>query len=145
MELSKNELSNEKLSKKSYKQLQQLLKFKIKHISKTCRSRLNYQDSYEDLLKLLNISTKILVVSGAGISVNLGIPDFRSKGGLYDQINQAGYKELDEPQQLFDLDTFVKHPQLFYSITKSILPSLFEPGPAHLFIKVRFFILTFLL
>lgn len=34
---------------------------------------------------------KVVVMAGAGISVSAGIPDFRSKGGLYDQV-RAKYR-----------------------------------------------------
>ena len=39
-----------------------------------------------DVVRLLRGCENILVVTGAGISVSCGIPDFRSKGGLYDRI-----------------------------------------------------------
>ena len=29
---------------------------------------------------------KVIVLTGAGVSVSSGIPDFRSKGGLYDTL-----------------------------------------------------------
>jgi NAD-dependent SIR2 family protein deacetylase len=47
----------------------------------------------------------IMVMTGAGISVSAGIPDFRSpKTGLY--ANLAQYK-LPSPESMFTLDYFI--------------------------------------
>ena len=36
----------------------------------------------QHLSELLNVSSQIVVFTGAGISTESGIPDYRSKGGL---------------------------------------------------------------
>lgn len=47
---------------------------------------------------------KILIMTGAGISVSAGIPDFRSPGtGLYDNLKQYN---LPFPEAIFQLDYF---------------------------------------
>ena len=51
-------------------------------------------------------------MTGAGISVSAGIPDFRSPGtGVY--ANLAKYN-LPTPEALFTLDYFVHNPTAFY-------------------------------
>lgn len=48
---------------------------------------------------------KILVMTGAGISVSAGIPDFRSPGtGVYSNLEEYN---LPKPEALFDLEYFV--------------------------------------
>jgi NAD-dependent deacetylase sirtuin 2 len=53
-------------------------------------------------------------LTGAGISVSAGIPDFRSPGsGLYDNL-----KEYDLPyaEAIFTLDYFNEKPEPFYKL-----------------------------
>ena len=57
------------------------------------------------LLKLAKCK-KIVVVAGAGISVNSGIPDFRSAGGLYDMVKEKYPKSVAKGQELFDANFF---------------------------------------
>ena len=55
----------------------------------------------------------IVVMSGAGISVSAGIPDFRSPGtGLYYNLEKFN---LPTPESMFDIDYFREHPDSFYS------------------------------
>ncbi|KAG9395167.1 Sirtuin family [Carpediemonas membranifera] len=85
-------------------------------------------------LNLLRCSHRILILTGAGISVSCGIPDFRSSGGLYDTVRRE-YPHLEDPTQLFDLDYFRKDPSLFYSFAHRILPDTrTRPSLAHWFI-----------
>ncbi|ERT01206.1 hypothetical protein HMPREF1624_02448 [Sporothrix schenckii ATCC 58251] len=54
----------------------------------------------QDIADALWKAKKVLVVTGAGISTNSGIPDFRSKNGLYSLIQaqfDAASKEFNEP------------------------------------------------
>ncbi|MEJ7425467.1 Sir2 family NAD-dependent protein deacetylase, partial [Staphylococcus warneri] len=45
-----------------------------------------------ELLKnIIDTSNSITFFTGAGISVASGIPDFRSIGGLYEEISKNGY------------------------------------------------------
>ncbi|KAL5492437.1 SIR2 [Sanghuangporus weigelae] len=53
---------------------------------------------------------RIIVLSGAGISVSCGIPDFRSRDGLYAQLFSSGAYDLDDPQQMFDINYFKHNP-----------------------------------
>lgn len=74
-----------------------------------------------------------MVLTGAGVSVSCGIPDFRSKDGIYSRLSEF---ELDDPQQMFDLDFFRERPEIFYSFAREIFPSNFTPSPSHYFIKL---------
>jgi len=46
----------------------------------------------------------VVILSGAGVSVSAGIPDFRTPGtGLYDNLQKYN---LPEPEDVFDLDFY---------------------------------------
>ena len=81
-----------------------------------------------DILKLkemINSSKKIVVFTGAGISVPSGIPDFRSSDGIYSKE----YMGLS-PEEIISHSFFVKNPKLFYKfyfdkmIYKDAIPNL---------------------
>lgn len=73
-----------------------------------------------DVAHLLASSSRVLVVTGAGISVSCGVPDFRSPHtGLYDILRASrlpALKYVSEPQELFDIELFREDPTLFYSV-----------------------------
>ncbi|KAK6197543.1 DHS-like NAD/FAD-binding domain-containing protein [Scheffersomyces amazonensis] len=100
---------------------------------KSIRNRLDNVKDINDVLRLLKTSKKILVITGAGISTSLGIPDFRSSQGFYNQLQHLG---LSDPQEVFDLELFHTDPSLFYSIAYMILPPEKIYSPLHGFIKV---------
>ncbi|KAF9366176.1 NAD-dependent histone deacetylase sir2 [Mortierella sp. NVP85] len=97
------------------------------------RTRLQNIHSLEHMVDLLKTSERIMVLTGAGVSVSCGIPDFRSKDGIYSRLSEF---ELDDPQQMFDLEFFRERPQIFYSFAREIFPSNFVPSPSHYFIKL---------
>ena len=45
----------------------------------------------EELKKMINESKRIVVFSGAGLSTNSGIPDFRSASGIYNEKLKSKY------------------------------------------------------
>jgi len=51
--------------------------------------------SFKEAAKLLNRASRITVLTGAGISVESGIPDFRSPGGLWDKFDPFEYAHID--------------------------------------------------
>ncbi|KAI3484021.1 hypothetical protein L1887_53036 [Cichorium endivia] len=100
------------------------------------REKLPEYNTVDDVLELLQRSKRIMVLSGAGISVSCGIPDFRSKDGIYSQLQSEGKYELDDPQDMFDKGYFLHNPAMFYSFAHRIFPSNFVPSSAHRFIKL---------
>jgi NAD-dependent deacetylase sirtuin 1 len=100
------------------------------------RPKLPEINTLSDVVSLLRNSENILVLCGAGISTSLGIPDFRSEGGIYERV-QARYPFLDDPQMLFDLDQFLVDPRPFYEFAAEIFPpeeALRKPSFCHRFI-----------
>ena len=92
--------------------------------------------TYEDLVEGLKAGKykRVLVLTGAGLSVSAGIPDFRSpKTGIY--ANLAEYN-LPTPETLFALDYFKDKPQAWYKFAKSFDLDGFNPTPAHFFLKM---------
>ncbi|KAI0272734.1 DHS-like NAD/FAD-binding domain-containing protein [Gloeopeniophorella convolvens] len=100
------------------------------------RERLSQYSTIQDAVELISSSRRILILSGAGISVSCGIPDFRSRNGLYATLKEKGEYDLDDPQQMFDITYFKENPSVFYSFAQQIYPSNFIPSPCHRFIKL---------
>ena len=83
---------------------------------------------------LISSSNSIIVMVGAGISVNAGIPDFRTPGtGLYDNLQQYG---LPYPEAIFELEFFENNPRPFYQLCKSLWPGSFEPTATHYLLRL---------
>ncbi|KAK4176433.1 DHS-like NAD/FAD-binding domain-containing protein [Triangularia setosa] len=98
------------------------------------RAKLTRYNTVDDAVALLKEKQNIIVLTGAGISTSLGIPDFRSAGtGLYSKLAHLG---LNDPQEVFDLSVFKQDPTIFYSVAKDILPSEDRYTPTHQFIRM---------
>jgi len=83
------------------------------------------------LKEMINSSKKIVVFTGAGISVPSGIPDFRSKEGCFAQV-QKKYN-LSYPEQLFEISSFKRNPKPFYDFCKGFNIDNCKPTKTHLF------------
>eukprot|EP00736_Rhodelphis_marinus_P001387 Rmarinus@m.25883 len=83
-------------------------------------------------VELLRNATSVMVLTGAGISVSCGIPDFRSENGLYSMMDEYS---LPEPQMMFDIEYFRIDPNPFFKFAKKIYPGNYFPSKAHRFIR----------
>jgi len=73
----------------------------------------------------------IIIMQGAGISVNAGIPDFRTpETGFYSRVAKLG---LESPESIFDITLFKRNPLPFYTVAHELLPGRFKPTTAHYF------------
>ncbi|OWB81779.1 hypothetical protein B5S33_g398 [[Candida] boidinii] len=97
------------------------------------RTRLPNFNEVEHLMEKINKASNIILLTGAGISTSLGIPDFRSSQGIYSQVRHFG---LDDPQDVFSLELFKEDPEIFYSVAHMILPPDGVFTPLHGFIKL---------
>ena len=66
----------------------------------------------EKLQKFIEESENIVFFGGAGISTECGVPDFRSKDGLYNQ-HDVQFEKYD-PEYLLSHSCLVDHPKVFY-------------------------------
>ena len=84
----------------------------------------------ERLAAVLKASRRLVVFTGAGISVPSGIPDFRSADGLYNR--DSGLKI--RPEQIISRSFFDRDPASFYEFYRSAMlyPDA-KPNKAHLF------------
>jgi NAD-dependent deacetylase sirtuin 1 len=88
----------------------------------------------DEAIDLIKKSKNIVVLTGAGISVACGIPDFRSKNGIYSRLSKE-YTNLSDPQLMFDIKYFYHDPRPFFKFAREIFPGQFKPSLVHKFIK----------
>jgi len=106
------------------------------------QSALNWDVTLEGIAKkiLAGGCKKIVVLTGAGISVNAGIPDFRNpKSGLYSANSMKEYG-LPSPTAAFDINFIRETPEPFFKLCKKIFMPVHEgkiqPTLTHKFISL---------
>lgn len=84
----------------------------------------------ELLQKMIDESNHIVFFSGAGVSTDSGLKDFRSKNGLYHM------KTIYSPEDLLSSRMFYQHPDLFYQFYQENLNCInSKPNVTHLYLK----------
>ncbi len=81
-------------------------------------------DLHKQAANLIKTKSNIVAFTGAGISVESGIPDFRSSGGLWERF---------DPNEYAEYSAFLKWPEKFWTMHSELaeLVSSAEPNPAH--------------
>ena len=99
------------------------------------RIKLPSFSSVKHVIDAIKRCKKIIVITGAGISVSSGIPDFRSKDiGIYNTLDCELYN-IPSAELLFDYEFFRIDAEPFYKFAKKLLPDeSVKPSPCHNFI-----------
>lgn len=77
----------------------------------------------EEAIELIRGSNRLTFLTGAGVSVASGIPDYRSMGGVYEGI--------EEPEYLLSHSCLMAEPKKFYEFVKQLYHLKAEPNVSH--------------
>ncbi len=84
-------------------------------------------EKIERFKNIINTSNNIVFFGGAGVSTESGIPDFRSKGGLYNQ------KYKFPPEEILSHHFFSENTEEFFKFYRDKMNSLkFKPNITHI-------------
>lgn len=84
------------------------------------------EEKIEEFKKMIKESKNIVFFGGAGVSTESGIPDFRSKNGLYNQ------KYKYPPEEILSHTFFMTHTEEFFEFYKAKMNSLkYQPNTTH--------------
>lgn len=94
-------------------------------------AKLEGEAKYEALNSIINECSHIVFFGGAGVSTESGIPDFRSKDGLYNQHDVQF--DMFEPEYLLSHDCLMRQSEVFYEFYRQKMDARqCEPNSAHL-------------
>ena len=87
----------------------------------------------EQLAGLLKSARRIVAFTGAGVSTESHIPDFRSAGGVYEAIQREYGRQ---PEVLLSHSFFEAHPDIFFDYLRKylIFPDA-QPNDAHITLR----------
>ena len=88
------------------------------------------KDKINELKKMIEESNNIVFFTGAGVSTESGLKDFRSKDGLYNEKNNYKYP----PEFMLSRTCFYNDTKEFYKFYKDKM-NKYEPNITHKFIK----------
>lgn len=95
-----------------------------------------YMELDEKTAKLKNIidgSDNIVFFGGAGVSTESGVPDFRSKDGLYN--NRGVQFEKYPPEYLLSHSCLIREPKVFFEFYRQKMDARgIKPNAAHLYL-----------
>lgn len=134
-EENEEEIQKQKDEEKEEEIEKKLEDLKIEETKEYEINRIFKEKSLEELAFKLKsgVFKKIAIMAGAGISVNAGIPDFRSPGGFYSKVEKLG---LPYPEAVFSIQYFRDNPEIFYSLSQDLLADNLKPTPTHYFYKL---------
>ncbi len=93
-------------------------------------NRLSEEQKIEAFGEMLADAEYAVFLGGAGVSTESGIPDFRSKNGLYHR--KRGRFSKYQPEYLLSYDCLKKEPEVFFDYYRTNMDvRAAEPGPAH--------------
>jgi NAD-dependent deacetylase len=81
-------------------------------------------DNLKEAADIIKVSRNCIAFTGAGISVESGIPDFRSAGGLWDKYDPSIYANIE---------SFIKDPEMVWDMIFEMINVTVsaEPNDAH--------------
>lgn len=90
---------------------------------------MSHKEQITQAAELIDQANYIVAFTGAGISVESGIPDFRSPGGLWTRF---------DPNEYATISTFLKHPEKYWTMHKELRSTVLkaQPNSAHLALAV---------
>ena len=81
------------------------------------------------LQEIIDCSNRIVFFGGAGVSTESGIPDFRSKNGVFNSMQKYG----ETPEKLVSHSYFINHTEEFYQYYKeNLIFNDAKPNKAHI-------------
>jgi NAD-dependent deacetylase len=85
---------------------------------------LSQEEKIKQAAELISNSNYIVAFTGAGISVESGIPDFRSPGGLWERY---------DPNEYANYSVFLTHPEKYWIMHMELREMVLnaQPNPAH--------------
>ncbi|KAI3629610.1 hypothetical protein MIR68_011045 [Amoeboaphelidium protococcarum] len=93
----------------------------------------------DDVVHAVHKAKRIVIVTGAGISVSGGIPDFRSMNGLYNMVKQKYPDAVVKGKDIFDAHLFKDEAstKVFYSFMAELKQMVDKASPTevHQFLK----------